>query len=195
MSNSGSLAETPDFAAPAETNTGSENTNMSANSILTERRSSRSNPSPAASWNIETQSLVLVGGSANEAAAMLDDRSRARKRTDNNRSSGASKSPRRASNASGSNQVPLSAEQRLDQLLAEHRNRTPRWGEQLIGGNLVGSPMESPISPSRATFMRSPPRELTRPLPVHPENVPITDVTSDETGRRATDIGGGQIKR
>ena len=57
--------------------------------------------------------------------------------------------------------MPLTADQRLDDLLAQYRNRTPRGGEQLIGGKL-GSPLESPVSPSVAVMMLSPPRELTR---------------------------------
>lgn len=38
--------------------------------------------------------------------------------------------------------------------------------------------------------MRSPPRELTRTLIATPENTPITDVTSDDTGRRVANTGG-----
>lgn len=91
----------------------------------------------------------------------------------------------------GSDQLPMTADQRLEQLLTEYRDRTPRGGDQIIGGNLLGSPMESPISPSQAMQMRSPPSELTRPLPAHPENIPITDFTSDEAGRRVTGVGGG----
>ena len=162
-----------------------ENTNLSANSILTERRSERSNPSQTLSWNLIQ---TTVGEPTNDVEATPGERSRARKRQDNVRSTASSQSPRRDNNAMGSNQTTLTAEQRLDIMLAEYRNRTPRGGEQLIGGNLVGSPMGSPISPSQAIQMRSPPRELTRPLPAHPENITITDFTSDDAGRRVTDI-------
>ena len=82
--------------------------------------------------------------------------------------------------------MPLTADQRLDELLAHYRNRTPRGGEQLIGGNLVGSPLGSAVSPSIAVTLQSPPRELTRPQ-IHPEAIPITEVTSDEAGLRAYD--------
>ena len=50
MSLTNSPAETPDFAAPAETNTVSDQTvaSVSSDSLLTERRSGRSN----LSWSI-----------------------------------------------------------------------------------------------------------------------------------------------
>ena len=115
----------------------------------------------------------------NEEPTTGSDRSRHRKRTEEVRQSGASKSPRRSSRPRGPDRLPLTADQRLDELLARHhRNRTPRGGDQLIGGNLVGSPLGSPVSPS---IIQSPPRELTR------LQIPITEVTSDEAGLRAYD--------
>ena len=180
MSTSGSV-ETPDFAAP---NTGSESTNLSAGSILTERRSVRSAVSQPLSWNTIN---TAMGEPMNEEPTSSNDRSRHRKRTEEARLSGASKSPRRDSRPRGPDRLPLTADQRLDELLAQHhRNRTPRGGDQLIGGNLVGSPLESPVSPSIAVTLHSPPRELTRPQ-IHPEAIPITEVTSDEAGLRAYD--------
>ena len=120
----------------------------------------------------------------NEEPAASSDRSRHRKSAEEARQPGASKSPRRNSRARGPDLLPLTADQRLDELVAQHhRNRTPRGGDQLIGGNLVGPPLESPVSPSIAVTLRSPPRELTRPQ-IHPETIPITEVTSDETGVR-----------
>ena len=100
------------------------------------------------SWNVIQQ--TTVEGPVNEAAETVGDRSRALKRTESKRSTGASKSPRRNSDAAGSDQTPLTADQRLDRLLIEYRNRTPRGGDHLLGGNLLGSPLESPISPSQA---------------------------------------------
>ena len=50
----------------------------------------------------------------------------------------------------------------------------------------MGSRLESPVSPSVAVTLQSPPRELTRPQ-IHPEAIPITEVTSDEAGLRAYD--------
>ena len=54
MSTSNSPAETPDFAAPAETNTGSDNTVASAStgSVLTDRKSLGSGMSQALSWSV-----------------------------------------------------------------------------------------------------------------------------------------------
>ena len=182
MSTSGSV-ETPDFAAPAETNTGSENTNLSAGSILTERRSVRSAASRPISWSTIN---TMMGEPMNEEPTSSNDRSRHRKRAEEIRRSGASKSPRRDSQSRGPSRMPLTADQRLDALIMQHRNRTPRGGEQLIGGNLVGSPLESPVSPSVAAALQSPPRELTRPQ-ILPEAIPINEVTSDETGFRAID--------
>ena len=182
MSTSGSV-ETPDFAAPAETNTGSENTNLSAGSILTERRSVRSAVSRPISWSTIN---TMMGEPMNEEPTSSNDRSRHRKRAEEIRRSGASKSPRRDSQSRGPSRMPLTADQRLDELIMQHRNRTPRGGEQLIGGNLVGSPLESPVSPSVAAALQSPPRELTRPQ-ILPEAIPINEVTSDEAGFRAID--------
>ena len=69
------------------------------------------------------------------------------------------------------------AERRLDRLLPEH----------LLGENLIGSPADgSPISPLMAIPLQSPPREMLNATPVQPENFPITDITSDEQGRNAT---------
>ena len=50
----------------------------------------------------------------------------------------------------------------------------------------MGSPLGSPVSPSIAVTLQSPPRELTRPQ-IHPEAIPITEVTSDKAGLRAYD--------
>ena len=127
MSTSGSV-ETPDFAAPAETNTGSENANLSAGSILTERRSVRSAVSQPLSWNTIN---TAMGEPTNEEPTASNDRSRHRKRTEEARQPGTSKSPRRDSRPRGPNRLPLTPDQRLDELLAHYRNRTPRGGEQL----------------------------------------------------------------
>ena len=92
-------------------------------------------------------------------------------------------SPRRDNEARGSD-VPMTADQRLDQLLVgAGRGNTPRGG----GPGLRNQPLESsppnPVSPSMAAQMMSPPRELTRAMPVSAQNISITDITSDENGR------------
>ena len=53
-----------------------------------------------------------------------------------------------------------------------------------VSGNIaIGSRAPYPMSPSVATAMTSPPRELIRITPISPQDVPITDITSDENGR------------
>ena len=84
------------------------------------------------SWNTIN---TAMGGLMNEEPASSHDRSRHRKRIEEARQSGASKSPRRESLPRGPARLPLTADQRLDELLSQHRRRTPRGGEQLIGGN------------------------------------------------------------
>ena len=78
MSTSGTPADTPEFAAPAETNTSSENTIASAstNSILTERRSNRSGVSQTLSWSIIQQNQQAVGAPRNTSSMEVSDRSR-----------------------------------------------------------------------------------------------------------------------
>ena len=100
-----------------------------------------------------------------------------------------SKSPRRVSEARGSDEH-LTADQRLDQLQSEsNRLRSPREREQVVGMNLDELAKTTTVSPSMATKMKSPPRELTRTLIVIPQDIPITDITSDETGRDAFGLG------
>ena len=190
MSTSNSPAETPDFAAPAETNTGSDNTivSASASSVLTDR----TGISPALSWNvIRSQQAVMAPV---EAQSMeVSERSRPPKRVEHNgpRSSVTSKSPRRVSEARGSDQ-PLTADQRVDQLI---RETSPRGRGRIVGWNLEGSPRTTAISPSMAIQMNSPPRELMTTLMTEPHNIPITDITSDEASRAIVGVGGNPDSR
>lgn len=90
MPTPGSIAETPEFAAPAETNTGSENTNASATRILTEMRSSRSAVSQPLAWNL----IQHTAGTPTYVSPMdMGERSEPHKRFDHARSSGTSKPP------------------------------------------------------------------------------------------------------
>ena len=96
MSLTNSPAETPDFAAPAETNTVSDQTvaSVSSDSLLTERRSGRSN----LSWSIIRQSQQeqrVEETPMNVEVTDMGDRSRAPKRSENraNRAPYPSKSP------------------------------------------------------------------------------------------------------
>ncbi len=163
---------------------------MSAGSILTERRSERSMISQPLSWNtIQT----ARNASANEAPSIGSDRSRHLKRSDRTTDAGASKSP-----GSGSNQ--MSAEERLDELLALHaqreqhrRRNTPRGGDQAIGGNLVGSPLESPASPVIDHSRRSPQREFTTPRATR-ERTSIIDVNAHEAGVALHDVSEEAIR-
>ena len=123
MSTSGSPADTPEFALPAAANAGSENTVASAsiNSILTDRRSDRSGVSQTLSWSVTQQNQQTVGAPANVPPMEISERSRPNKRHDHSRSPTTSKSPRRNTEARGSDQ-PLTAGQRLDQWIAgSHR--------------------------------------------------------------------------
>ena len=134
MSTSNSPAETPDFAAPAETNTGSDNTVASAStgSVLTDRKSLGSGMSQALSWSVVGGQQAVV--TPVEVQPMeISERSRPSKRIEHNgpRSSVTSKSPRRVSEARGSDQ-PLTADQRLDQLIAGSIRETT-W----MGGGLA----------------------------------------------------------
>ena len=100
------------------------------------------------------------------------------------RSPRSSKSPRGGNGARGSDN-PMTADQRLDQLLREPRRENVQGDEgRGIGNLMLGSPLTNPVGPSRAANMASPPREWTRALPVSPQNVPIND-TSDDNGRDA----------
>ena len=186
MSTSNSPAETPDFAAPAETNTGSDNTVASAStgSVLTDRKSLGSGMSQALSWSVVGGQQAVV--TPVEVQPMeISERSRPSKRIEHNgpRSSVTSKSPRRVSEARGSDQ-PLTADQRLDQLIAGSiRETSPRGRGRPVGWNLEGSPRSTAISPSMAVQMNSPPRELTTNLAVEAHNIPIMDITSDEASR------------
>ena len=188
MSTSNSPAETPGFAAPAETNTVSDQTVASASSasLLTGRKSSKS----TLSWSVIKQSQQVqqvIEAPRNVGSMEVGDRSRAPKRSEvrGNRSPYSSKSPRRSGNASGSGHH-LTADERLEQMLLQS-NREKLAGDRgrVVGSNLVGSPPQRPVSPSMAIQMNSPPRELTRALPSAPQNIPITDATSDENGRDA----------
>ena len=201
MSTSGSPAGTPDFAAPAETNTASDQTaaSVSSDSLLTERRSGRS----TLSWGlIRQQSDQTQPQQAMETPMHVDvlgvsNRSRAPKRTESRttRSPYQSKSPKRSGNATGSRDAEdtlfsghqMTAHERLEQLLSQNNMRVTERGERgrINEPNVVGSPSRRHVSPSIAIQMNSPPRELTRALPSEPQNIPITDVTSDENGRDA----------
>ena len=194
MSTSNSPAETPDFAAPAETNTGSDNTivSASASSVLTDR----TGISPALSWNV-IRSQQAVMAPVESQSMEVSERSRPPKRVEHNgpRSSVTSKSPRRVSEARGSDQ-PLTADQRLDQLIAGSiRETSPRGRSRIVGWNLEGSPRTTAISPSMAIQMNSPPRELTTTLMTEPHNIPITDITSDEASRAIVGVGGNPDSR
>ena len=82
----------------------------------------------------------------------------------------------------------MTAEQRLDQLIMESsRGNAPRGDGLCLRTQPLESSPPDPISPSLAAQMTSPPREL-RAMPVSPENIPTTDITSDENGR---DVVGG----
>ncbi len=121
----------------------------------------------------------------------VSERSRPPKRVEHNgpRSSVTSKSPRRVSETRGSDQ-PLTADQRLDQLLAGSiRETSPRGRERVVGWNLEGPPRTTAISPSMAVQMNSPPRELTTALTTEPHNIPITDITGDEANRGIVGVG------
>ncbi len=192
MSASNSPAETPDFAMAAETNTGSDNTGASASagSVLTDVRSQRSELSSAMSWNL-IQSMRQQQGNMPmvESRDMeMGERSRPHKRTELHgiRTNVASKSPRRTSDYRGASargsRERLSAEERLDRLIAESRRTpSPKEREGVVGTNLVGSPIrESPVSPSMALQMSSPPRVLTTTVANNPSEIPITDITSVE---------------
>ena len=121
----------------------------------------------------------------------ISERSRPPKRVEHSgpRSSVTSKSPRRISEARGSDQ-PLTADQRLDQLIAGSiREISPKGRERMVGWNLEGSPRTTAMSPSMAVRMNSPPRELTTALTTEPHNIPITDITSDEANRGIVGVG------
>ena len=197
MSLTNSPAETPDFAAPAETNTVSDQTvaSVSSDSLLTERRSGRS----SLSWSVilsnrrqSQQEQRVEETPMNVEVTDVGDRSRAPKRSESraSRAPYPSKSPKRSGNASSSGQPQLSADQRLEQMLQQH-NMKVESGERgrIAGTNLVGSPPRRNISPSMALQMSSPPRELTRTFQSEPQHIPITDVTSDENGRSVVDPG------
>ena len=133
----------------------------------------------------------------------VSNRSRPPKRSDFQgiRSSASSKSPRRTidlrgSGARGSTER-LTAEERLDLLISETRRTTSiRESEGVVGMNLEGSPIrESPISPSMALQMNSPPRVLTTTLTGNPHDIPITDITSDEAALNSNGRSRGPIGR
>ena len=125
----------------------------------------------------------------------VSNRSRAPKRTESRttRSPYQSKSPKRSGNATGSRDAEdtlfsghqMTADERLEQLLSQNNMRVTERGERgrINEPNVVGSPSRRHVSPLIAIQMNSPPRELTRALPSEPQNIPITDVTSDENGR------------
>lgn len=189
MSASGSPADTPEFAAPAETNTSSENTiaTVSSNSIPIDRKSNRSGSSAKLSWSVIQRNQPTVGASMNTSSMEVSDRSKQIKRSDHRtaRSPKSSKSPRRDSEARGSD-VPMTADPRLDQLLTESmRGNTSRGAGQGSGSHPLESSPPNPVSPSMAAQMMSRPRELTRALPISPQKIPITHIRSDENGREA----------
>ena len=186
MSTSGSLG-TPEFALAAETDTSGANTivTVSSHSVLTDRRSNRTGSSLPQSWNVVSQGGQTGVTPTNLSQMEISDRSRPIKRSDqrNSRSPRHTKSPRRNSEARGSN-IPMTADERLEQLVRQSRPGNARRDEGSGSGNLaIGSRAPYPMSPSVATAMTSPPRELTRIMPISPQDVPITDITSDENGR------------
>ena len=78
----------------------------------------------------------------------------------------------------------MTADERLEQLVRQSRpGNTGRDEGPSLGNLAIGSRTPYPMSPSVATAMASPPRELTRITPISPQDVPITDITSDENGR------------
>lgn len=169
MSTSGSPAETPEFALPAETDTSGGNTiaTVSSHSILTDRRSNPSGSSQLQTWNVISQSGQTGVTPMNPSYMEVSERSRQMKRSDqrSSRSPRSSKSPRRGSGARGSN-IPMTADERLDQLLRESTRENVRRDEGLSLGSLPPkSSPPNPISPSMAAVMMSPPRELTRTMP------------------------------
>ena len=110
----------------------------------------------------------------NPSSMEVRDRSRQMKRSDQRspRSPRSSKSPRGGNGARGSDN-PMTADQRLDQLLRKPiRENVQRGEEQGIGNPVLGSPPTNPVSPSMAAAMMSPPRELTRAMPVSPQIYP-----------------------
>ena len=178
MSTSDSAAETLDFAACAETNPSSENTIDSANSILTDQRSAIS--STPLSWNV----LPTTGNpQVNSHSEAMSSRSRPPKRQDNNRDARSPKSPRRATRGSRSGEGPLTADQRLDMLLRESASRLPDRQDPTRVEYVIGPP---------AVVMGSPPREMLRMVNPRPENIPITETTSDEQGGYVTHPIGGE---
>ena len=186
MSTSGSLG-TPEFALAAETDTSGANTivTVSSHSVLTDRRSNRTGSSLPQSWNVVSQGGQTGVTPTNLSQMEISDRSRPIKRSDqrNSRSPRHTKSPRRNNEARGSN-IPMTADERLEQLVRQSRPGNARRDEGSGSGNLaIGSRAPYPMSPSVATAMTSPPRELTRITPISPQDVPITDITSDENGR------------
>ena len=196
MSTSGSPAETPEFALAAETDTSGGNTivTVSSHSVLTDRRSDRAGSSLPQSWNVVSQGGQTGVTPTNLSQMEISDRSRPIKRSDqrNTRSPRHTKSPRRNSEARGSS-IPMTADERLEQLVRQSRpgntrrqsrpGNTRRDEGPSLGNLAIGSRAPYPMSPSVATAMTSPPRELTRITPISPQDIPITDITSDENGR------------
>ena len=158
---------------------------VSSHSVLTDRRSDRAGSSLPQSWNVVSQGGQTGVTPTNLSQMEISDRSRPIKRSDqrNSRSPRHTKSPRRDSEARGSN-IPMTADERLEQLVRQSRPGNTRRDEGPSLGNLaIGSRTPYPMSPSVATAMASPPRELTRITPISPQDIPITDITSDENGR------------
>ena len=135
----------------------------------------------------------------NRLPEAVSDWSRPPKRQENSGTTGHSKSLRRTLKGTRTTEGSLTADQRLDRLSAESRGRIPRGGAPLVGGNLIGFPVdESPISPLMALTLRvtlqSPPREMLRATSIQPENLPSIDITNDENGRNAADQGGNDVE-
>ena len=110
----------------------------------------------------------------NPSSMEVRDRSRQMKRSDQRspRSPRSSKSPRGGNGARGSYN-PMTADQRLDELLREPMRENAQRGEgQGVGNPVLGSPPTNPVSPSMAAAMLSPPRELTRTMPSFPTKYP-----------------------
>lgn len=164
MSTSGS-PDTPEFAAPAETNTSGENTiaTVSSTSILTDRRSISSNPS--GSWNVVRRSGQTVVAPTNPSPIEASDRSRQMKRSDqrSSRSPRSSKSPRRHSEARGSD-APMTADQRLDQLLMDSARRNimgegrPDMGNIPMGSSPPNPPNNVPTEGANEDYNNVPTR-------------------------------------
>ncbi len=122
----------------------------------------------------------------NRLPEAVSDWSRPPERQENSGTTGHSKSLRRTLKGTRTTEGSLTADQRLDRLSAESRARIPRGGAPLVGGNLIGPPVdESPISPVMALTLR---------VTLQSPPIPSIDITNDENGRNAADQGGNNVE-